>query len=194
MHYLYNYVTKALIAQTVCNHDLSQIKKECERNQVFYYVESFCDEEPITTQSLAVDVIEAINESNEAFILWIDGKPSKISSDRQTLFGEYNDAKYEGRSVDITWHEHYQDAYDIVLAQATSPNPNRFIKSSFTLSLLWVAKFYRSLSDSYKRNCNQELSAWRSSIKSYKLYRYYLGLSTGLMTTDSLNSYRWCQT
>ena len=145
MHYVYNYVTKALIAQTACNHDLFQIKKECERNQVFYYVESFNDEEPITAQSLADDVIAAIDLEDELEALPIEA------------------------------------------------NPNRFIKSSFTLSLLWVAKFYHSLSDSYKRNCKQGLSAWRSSIKPYKLYRHYLGLSMDLMTSDSPNSFRWWQ-
>ena len=132
-----------------------------------------------------------MNNTNEAFILWIDGKPSKISSDRQALFGEYNDAKYEGKSVDITWHEHYQDAYDIVLAQATNPNPNRFIKSSFTLSLLWVAKFYRSLSDSYKRiNENAALAASYSSYTAIPLSRLLCGFPN-VWAWELPNSYRW---
>lgn len=94
MHYVYNRLNGNLIAQTVCDFDLSQIKKECELNQVFYYVETFNDEEPITAQSLADNVIKVINEGDELKV---------------------------------------------------TPNPNRFIKSSFTLSLLWIAKFYSHL-------------------------------------------------
>ena len=116
-----------------------------------------------------------MNNTNEAFILWIDGKPSKISSDRQALFGEYNDAKYEGKSVDITWHEHYQDAYDIVHAQTTNPNPNRFIKSSFTLSLLWVAKFYSVVDKACTSTANQNIYA--------ALYHFFSPLNLYLRIT-----------
>ena len=105
-----------------------------------------------------------------------------------------NENRFDVSSVKAERNALYLEAIDLEDELEGLPieaNPNRFIKSSFSISLLWVAKFYRSLCDSYKKNCNQELSAWRSSMKAFQLYRYYLGLSTDFMTIDSPYSYRW---
>ena len=75
------------------------------------------DEELTTAQSLADDVISAINEGNEL--------------------------------------------------EAPTPNPNRFIKSSFTLSLLWVAKFYASLEGEYKAFSKQAAKAAECALDAY---------------------------
>ena len=104
--------------------------------------------------------------------------------------------QYEGEEIEYLGSEfriasQYLDQVKQSLLEAKAANPNRFIKSSFTLSLLWVAKFYRCITDSYKKNCRQDISAWRFSARTYQLYRHYLGLSTIYSTIGSPNSYRW---
>ena len=95
-----------------------------------------------------------MNITNHAYILWIDGKASKISSDKKCLAVHSNKANDQGLRTEVTHHSDSQEAYDILLSgtsfdeymnEVTTPNSNRFIKSSFTLSLLWVAKFYSHL-------------------------------------------------
>lgn len=108
-----------------------------------------------------------------------------------------NENLFDVSSVKAERNSLYLEAIDLedeLAALSVEANRNRFIKSSFTLSLLWVAKFYRSLSDSYRKNCNQELSAWRCGCRTYQLYRRYLGLSADFMFIGAPNSYRWFRT
>ena len=103
-----------------------------------------------------------MNITNHAYILWIDSKPSKISSVKKCLAVHSNEANRQGLATEVTHHATSQEAYDILLSGVSfdeymnekEPNPNRFIKSSFTLSLLWVAKFYRAMANQRTTDTN----------------------------------------
>ena len=56
--------------------------------------------------------------------------------------------------IDVDTNEQFKKFVLQQSAVTATPNPNRFIKSSFTLSLLWVAKFYRVLQSQSTTNTN----------------------------------------
>lgn len=116
--------------------------------------------------------------TNHAYLLWVNGKPSKVSSDRQCLIPHANQALTDGCKADITFHEHYQECFDLVKSGVDfdhwmndTPSSNRFVKSSFALSLLWVAYFYLEISRSYKRVCGEWYASWRYAKRTSTNYK-----------------------
>lgn len=102
---------------------------------------------------------------------------SEVTAERNELYLEEIDLEDELEALD---------------AIPAPPSANRFVKSSFALSLLWVAKFYRSLANSYVAFSARELAAFDLYINSYKAFQMVLGLSCGLFFEYQLpNTFNW---
>lgn len=71
-------------------------------------------------------------------------------------------------------------------AEQPLPNPNRFIKSSFALSLLWTARFYAVLSD--KRT---NLRAYWSCLEAFGVMVFTLGYPINSLKQHFRNSVKW---
>jgi hypothetical protein len=70
-------------------------------------------------------------------------------------------------------------------------NPNRFVKSSFALSLLWCAKFYRVITDSYGCMSKYQMDSHHYYFScSYALSCLLSGLKLPLSHT-TVNIDRW---
>ena len=81
-----------------------------------------------------------------------------------------NENRFDVSSVKAERNSLYLEAVDLedeLEALPVEANPNRFIKSSFTLSLLWVAKFYASLEAEYKGFSSQAVKAANCALEVY---------------------------
>ena len=81
-----------------------------------------------------------------------------------------NESYLDASSVKAECNSLYLEAIDLedeLEALPVEANPNRFIKSSFTLSLLWVAKFYASLEAEYKGFSSQATKAANCALDAY---------------------------
>ena len=103
------------------------------------------------------------------FILWIDGAPSKPTINSYKLDDLAQAAIDKNHDCYITEHDSKNQALAAIAEYENTPippamlgftaSPNRFIKLSFTLSLLWVAKFYSVVDKACTSTANQNIYA-----------------------------------
>lgn len=94
---------------------------------------------------------------------------SEDSSD--SFYDDCHDALWQCESSKYS-PLHSLSTFDIDRLAVSLARSNRFIKSSFALSLLWVAKYFSSLADSYKHDGSTDLAPSHDKIMiAYAAYR-----------------------
>lgn len=118
---------------------------------------------PIAEQSQNFECLDNLFDSIQILeqdIFWVEGDISDLQE-----FGKV--------------HSDRQAAYS-----HPTTSPNRFIKSSFALSLLWVGKFYRCITDSYQIGSDRGISSYQCFFNAYKALK-------GLQNSNAESLYRF---
>lgn len=100
----------------------------------------------------------------------------EITEKQWEVYGNEWDDMWSLIHAYLTKHELFQATeffvfYPCTPLVASPSSPNRFVKSSFALSLLWIGCFYREICLSYKEVGTEWAAAWHCAKRAFTGYK-----------------------